>query len=333
MVFRCGHSKRLGEEVTSCDCKECPYYDDEEPLPPPVPEAFTTRHLLYHVWPHEADGGAMWRWNVGELRKRLGLFNGRKVIAVATGDAASPDAVRAELAGCGCEFVEVPNRPDLREVATFEALFSRVAEFTGPEHATFYAHAKGVANQTWHAGGTIREWAGAMYESCLDWRGDVAKALRTHPVVGSFKRTIHGWNAHESASDWHYSGSFFWFRNRDLFSQPDWRRIDSFYSGIEPYASLHFPSSHAATLVCENGRMGSWLYLRDDWNRVAAGPLAEGRRRNAGPSRLNLIYHCTPLAGASGGTTLHRSHGALPCSTASGLSPLSRGTGASRSGR
>lgn len=239
---------------TAC-CATC---DDYARFPAP-----TVRHLLYHVYPRR---GSRWRERVLRLRERIELFNGRRVVAVAaddTTDAASD--VSQALAECGCEVLSFPNEPSLREVATFLPLFDRVADLTGPEHATLYAHAKGVTRPPL---ATCHRWADVLEDVLMGHWPAVAKVLTQHSVAGCFKKVGRGWPARESASEWHYSGSFCWYRNAELFAKPDWRRIDKFWAGIEPYPSLHFGAHEAGCVFHADAVEGMNLYDPAVWQSV-----------------------------------------------------------------
>jgi hypothetical protein len=130
------------------------------------------------------------------------------------------------------EFVEIENDPQLREVKAFLSLFSRVAS-TDPREVTLSAHAKGTTQPAGHQ--TARRWTEMLYEVFLDHWPLVEGHLRAYPVTGAFQKLGPGWNHEQTNSDWHYSGSWFAFRNRDLFLKPNWHKIDQFWSGIEPY--------------------------------------------------------------------------------------------------
>src|SRR5690606_265454 len=110
-------------------------------------------------------GNDVWRRNVQQLLPRMDLFNGRRVIAIATGDGlASPDEVVRAFAGFEVEFLTRPNSRVLRENVTFMALLERVAN-PDPAEATFYAHAKGVTRPD-ELGPEL--WRNAMYHELLD---------------------------------------------------------------------------------------------------------------------------------------------------------------------
>lgn len=186
----------------------------------------------------------------------MDVFTGRRVVAVVTGPGLDPpDAVQAAFGGHVSDFIVLPNDPNLREVQTLVPLLERV-QTLDPGEVTFYAHAKAVTRPG-HP--TCWRWAQAMYELCLDYVPLADDALQTHAAAGPFKRRIKGWR--ESDSPWHFSGSFAWFRNKDLFAA-DWRRVERFWSGVEPYLSLHVPYARAYALGYEWHRPGPGLYDR-----------------------------------------------------------------------
>ncbi len=215
----------------------------------------TVRNLLFHVYP---TAGNLWRRNVEQILNRIDLFNGRRIVAIATDHTtASPEQVKAALKGNVDEILTVPNDPTRREVATFLPLFSSVKS-THPSHVTFFCHSKGVTSmrQGSHA---VKLWTDIMYSACLDYWPYVEKILDSYPVAGAFKKIGRGWPAHESNSEWHFSGSFYWFRNRDVFNT-DWQRIDQFWSGIEPWPSIHFRREQAGCIFYESPISSMNLY-------------------------------------------------------------------------
>jgi hypothetical protein len=244
-------------------CEGCP---DREAGP-----EVTVRHLAYHVY--AVKGNGVWQANVRHLLRRIDLFNGHRVIAVATdGRTDTLAAVRAAFAGHAHEFLEVRNDPALREVATFEPLFERL-ETTNPGHCLAYLHAKGVTRPPGHA---AHLWAEVQYEVMLDRWPLVAGQLQRFPVTGPFRKLGRGWPDRESRADWHYSGSAYWLRCRDLFSR-DWRRIDRCWTGIEPYPALHFRAEEAGCLF-HPGRVPTMnLYDAGYWRDVVLPDLGRWR--------------------------------------------------------
>jgi hypothetical protein len=293
---RCTLGKRTPDVPGCCDGGRCKEYAPPDPFRGQTP----VKNLLMHVLP--VSMGGAWRRNVDQILRRIGLFDGRRIVAICAsapprqampprmgraswGWLDHPDEVRKAFRGHDVEFVEVVNDRGLREVATFPELFGRL-ENRDPLSVTFYCHAKGVTRPLTHP---AQRWADVLYEVGLDYWPLVEAALRTHPVAGPFKRHIHGWS--ESESEWHFSGSFWWMRDADLFARPGWRRIDRFWSGIEPYLSLHFRKDEAAGLFHDFHKPGGGLYDGGYWRDVVEPELERWKAEHAADRRE---WSCTP---------------------------------------
>lgn len=233
-----------------------------------LPPGGWKRNLLFHM--HSAPGA--WQWHAEQIRRRLPLFTGRRIIAVTTGGGLDdPAKIREALPGC--EVLEVPNNPTLREVATFEPLFGLLA---GTDGVTLYAQSKGATRKPPETG---RRWAEVLYETCCDYWPWVEQVLRWHPLAGTFLKIGTGWKAEQSRSDWHYSGSWFWFRNADLYAK-EWRKIDQFNHGIEPYPSLHFGDHEAGCLFYRGDVAKLNLYDWSFWAKTVEPELTTWQRNH-----------------------------------------------------
>lgn len=209
----------------------------------------TVRNLIYHICPF-ADSDA-WRKNIRQLKRRIELFNGKRCVAIATGERMAPaDEVRAEFGDCGITFIEVENSPTMRERASFEPLMKLVAS-TAPEEATFYAHAKGGTTIGNPEG--VMYWRNLMYHTLLDQFERVQSSLREAPVVGTHRLGFHVvYPDGLAASDWHFSGAFFWFRNADVFSR-DWRAaLAPSGWGVEAWPGRMFTIAQSRCLAMES---------------------------------------------------------------------------------
>jgi SAM-dependent methyltransferase len=215
--------------------------------------------------------------------------------------------VEDALAGAGCEVIRVANDPNRREVASFLPLFSRLAAHSAPGHVTLFGHAKGVTRPL---SSTARRWVEAFEELYLDYWPVVAELLRRFPVVGAFKKNGAGWPSEESLSDWHFSGSWFWVRNAELFAR-DWTRIDHFWGGIESYPSLHFTSGEAANLVCGGAVPAVNLYDHAFWESTVEPALAAFRMANDAHRRTHLANVTTSMRRLNLGCGPHYTHGWL----------------------
>jgi len=201
------------------------------------PEACTTLNLIYHVCPY-ADSD-VWRSNVEEIVRRWPIFNGKKVIAISTGkDMASVETVKKAFGHTDCEFLEVPNSRSKRENASFALLMDRVRS-TAPNEATFYAHAKGVTTIGDAAG--VQYWRNGMYHTLLDQ--PAVKLLNTFPFVGTHRTPAQAtFPDGITKSCWHFAGTYWWFRNRDVFGRKDWREmIPPGGWGVEAYPAILYP--------------------------------------------------------------------------------------------
>lgn len=241
----------------------------------------TMRHLAYHIYP--VSGNGAWQRNVGRLVERLRIFNGKIVVAIVVDPASgrkpdptgphSPDRGRM-IPGCDspeavmqafgpwrerCDFIIIENDPSLREVVSMVPMFERLPR----DGVTLYAQAKGTTRAPGHI---AHHWSDVQYIIYFDYWLLVEEHLKSCPVTGAFKKTGPGWCRTQSYSDWHYSGSWFWFRNADLFAK-DWKRIDQFWSGIESFTSQHFRYDEAACLFHEGPVSTINLYDRRHWKR------------------------------------------------------------------
>lgn len=206
------------------------------------------RHMLYFVYPIKGNG--MWQHNIRNLKKHADLFNGRRVISIAISPGAKkheldpPEMVR-EFAGGEFEFIYVSQYAAKRlgEVTAFPQLLRTVHQYQSPVDYTFYGHAKGVlsSNRT----PATKVWGDLMYEINLSNWASVEEALRLHSIVGAFR-------CGPSQFPWHFSGTFFWFRNADVFAHPTWDEVPQRYGGTEIWPSTVFPYEKSACLFGDN---------------------------------------------------------------------------------
>lgn len=262
----CTALKRV-DGVKGC-CQGCQEYE----RPDPFGGRECVRNLIYFIYPVKNNG--VWSRNVAQLLKRIRLFNGRRVVAIATDGRTDPaEWVKDQFAGHVHEFIEVRNNPGLGEVTAWGALMERV-ETTNPLTVTWYGHAKGVSRPV-NEGVTVHRWTEMMYETCLDYWPLVYETLDSHALAGSMRLTWGGFTG--SASVWHYSGAFFWLRNRDVFSQ-DWRKIDPIWGGVEAWPGIQFPQDRGAVLFHKlNGTPYDMGYM----TTVLEPELAKWRQENA----------------------------------------------------
>jgi hypothetical protein len=227
--------------------------------PTPIPAEFTTeptRHMIYHIWPTKRSDA--WKWNVTELRKRIELFNGLRIVGIAeASDCDSVDDVKAAFAGVRIDhWVIVPNDEKLGEGATFRKMMELLPR--GINDITWYGHAKGTKYPQGQAG-IVPRWTSLMYRSTLDHYSEVYKSLEQFPITGSLKR--YGEFNKPNTWRWHYSGTFYWFRNKETFSRPEWTRLVPFYGCVECWPSCVYRATEGGVLL---GNDVGLLYLEPE---------------------------------------------------------------------
>lgn len=251
-------------------CKDCKIHSRYESVG-------EVRNLAYFVFPI-ADGG-IWQWNADQILKRAELFNGKRVIAIATGQVHqqprmrppkldSVEKVQAHF-GSGFEFITVEHvlsrqregvKP-LGEVVAWHQLWESVLP-GGPNDVTFYAHAKGVGKT---GQPTIRAWSEMMYATCLDDWETVQGQLRQFPITGTFKKL--GYCFTGLRSSWHYTGTFYWVRNAD-FAARAWREIPQEWGGTEAIPGMIYSPEEAGCLLHEDFGAHMNMYLPNYFGRV-----------------------------------------------------------------
>ena len=232
---------------------------DEEPKHQLGPFETTVRHLTYHVWPNDLDS---LQWNLRQLAKRWDLFNGKRVLGIATDDStATKQDVVAPCKSLGLTFdtiIHRTNKPKLREVVTWLPMLDAIGiDSAEPDEVVFSAHAKG---QKYDDPSHTRNWTDLMYRSCLDYWPLVRKQLSQSLMTGSFREfgLLGKWH------DWAYSGTFYWWRAAELAKRP-WRNVDQWFAGTESWpGKLCEPQETDCIFLNNNTR----LYVDSYWTQT-----------------------------------------------------------------
>ena len=218
----------------------------EETATPATPIPIMPRNLIYHIWPRNT---AVWKWNVEQLLAEINQFDGIRSIALSIDDSTdSIDDVRKAFEGVRIDnWIVSPNDPKLGEVVNFAKLLETVR---GAPGWTFYAHAKGAKYDDPHQ---VRDWTDMMYQVCLRHPAFISSFLEQYRTAGPFLCTKE-WKD-SNRYNWHYSGSFFWFRN-ELLEDPRAFEIRQDYWGSELWPGNLVPLDQAGALFGANcGRM------------------------------------------------------------------------------
>ena len=216
-------------------------------------------NLIFYVLPlRHAD--RVWQWHVEQLRQRLSIFNGRRIVWIATKGPGtnfnldSPADVRAAFGrdADSIEFVEAPNDPTHWETpafrwmlralytglsvaeteATWDSVGNGLRAVPPASEATFYFHAKGVRRARQEA---IKPWCEAIYYHNLDRWPEVRQILSVYPCAGIARQKC---NPITMGGDgWHFAGTGFWFNHAALFHRGDRGGRGEFSAGYAVSAS------------------------------------------------------------------------------------------------
>ncbi len=235
-------------------------------------DAGLVRNLICHIWPVKDRG--VWQWNVSQILKRMDLFNGQRVVGVVTDPTTDTlDTVRKAFKGTVTNFVHERNDPTLGEVVSFPELLKRV-ENIDPRQHTFYCHGKGCKYPAdskfapW-----VRRWAWTMYSTLLDHPGVIEESLRHKTMVGTFIKR--GNNFGGLPPRWHFPGTFFWFRNDQVFGHPGWHNVPRSWWGTEAWPGIMVEEDAAEALILSDEAPHIQLYQKANWdNRFDAAAKA-----------------------------------------------------------
>lgn len=246
----------------------------EPPGETTLPErpAIRKRNLLFYIMPLQ-NPLRIWQWHVAQLRKHLHLFNGRKLVIIATpegGDLSLEPAslVKAEFGpdAAGIEFLERPNDPEQWEAPAFREMLSMVSS-TANDEASFYFHAKGVRR---HDQAAVRPWCEAIYKHNLERASVALDALRFAKAVGIALRPVDPTGVQRNGLGWHFAGTGFWFRHDALFGTEGWQRVSNHTHGVEAYLASRFRRDEVKCLAM--GELAGDPYHAQTWVGEALRP-------------------------------------------------------------
>ena len=196
------------------------------------------------------------------------MFNGQKIISVSTDATTATFAdVKALFSGKGVTFHHFTNDNTLGEVVSFETMLKSV-ENIDPRQITLYCHAKGVK----YAEEEMRKlkvhsWTELMYSTLLDYPSLIEDALKQKSITGSFLKRGNTFGNLPPA--WHFAGTFFWFRNNAVFSQPNWNYIPKMWWGTEAWPAILFPDEKDVECIFLEGKVPEMqLYFQKYWTNT-----------------------------------------------------------------
>ncbi len=214
------------------------------------------KHILYHCWPVRGNG--MWERNADALAKRMHLFNGKRIVAIAHNGTSVDDFCGAKkvFSDMGFQVLEAKNNKDKRECQTWHLLWESL-KVNDPQanDMVFYGHAKGVSR-----GPSVWRWTEMMYESLLDYHSLVEEQLRKFAITGSFRKNCNDF----AGTKFHYSGGMYWVRSGSAL--PKVGKINATWYGTESWSGTAFKPDEAGVIFHEGKRFD--LYNATYFNKV-----------------------------------------------------------------
>lgn len=170
--------------------------------------------------------------NLRCIQKYYHIFDGIRVIYISTDFQISEPQKDEILRKIGIESAEfVINDPESRESKFFIEQITKIRDLSIPDSITFYHHSKG----TTYGNPNVDKWASSMYYFNLNEKNlDTVEGQFSNGkiFVGTFLVDFPSppW----VYSDWHFSGTFFWFSN-SIFNVSGWDNFDFGRFSVESY--------------------------------------------------------------------------------------------------
>jgi len=194
-------------------------------------------NFIYHFAPYKND---IFEYHIDKLRQHLPKFNNKKVINIVEGNEFhSKEYVMEKLSGFDIEFTSTINNPAHREAYSFFTKLLPKVESLNENEFTFFGHSKSCTNRRQQDRfiSQHRLWTDYCYKYTLDDIDDVIEKMDSYDAYGPFVRTT-GLSKAVADTTWHYSGTFFWFKNSAIFSK-DWsERKFNYHNGYEAEAFI-----------------------------------------------------------------------------------------------
>lgn len=227
-------------------------------------------NLLYHIYPRPS---AILLFNLQRLLAKRELFDGKVRITVTRNEPKASqgpellpfDRVAHYLARHWPEAagrMEIYPVPNAESEATpfFDRLLPSVWS-TDPDEATFFAHAKGTSPRR-ASNRFVWLWTSWLYQHNLRSRAELTETLKNFAAAGCFQYRR---SPPCSACPWHFSGTFFWFNHREVFTRNWERRLETRYAAeawlgnLLPLEDTHcfYGRDHGA--FYDSGRIIAWL--------------------------------------------------------------------------
>lgn len=209
--------------------------------------------------------------NLSVIKSYLPIFNGKKIITVATDRTTLSIKQVKDKLGDDLEYIHIQNSP-LGETTNFLHMLEQVMSVSNDD-IIFYGHTKGVTANSSSTEISVTRWRYEMYSHCLGRIKEVDQILTTttpYVCCGCFKvgaDFIYPEQIMVHHIPWHFSGSFFWINAKKLAAY-NWKQIIPCRHGVEAYLGGIVPSEKAYCLEDTTGFFDKYNTTLSDWDMI-----------------------------------------------------------------
>ena len=220
------------------------------------------RNLIYYCYFENSEINEFTKLNLELLNRYCNSFNGQKIIKIALDDLTKDYSNLVNMFQ-GFDVEVVKNNQENRESEYF---IESIKEIKDTNSITFFAHNKGGSNRP--EKDVIKMWLFSMYFFNLEPTylltiQDELSNDKTFSGIMRITTSCPPW----VESDWHYSGTFFWFHTDKLLNIPNWDAMKKDRFAVESYPGKMAKESESHVTIC-SANYNFNTYSPVIWNQI-----------------------------------------------------------------
>jgi hypothetical protein len=220
------------------------------------------RNLIYYCYFENSQVNEFTKLNLELLNRYCNNFNGQRIIKIAVDDLEIDNSHLVKLFN-GFEIEVVKNNQETRESEYF---IDSIKQIKNKDSITFFAHNKGGSNRP--EKDVIKMWLFSMYFFNLEptFLIKIQDELSNDKTFSGIMRIITPcppW----VESDWHYSGTFFWFHTDKLLNISNWDDMKKDRFAVESYPGKMVKEIESHVTIC-SANYNFNTYSPDIWNKI-----------------------------------------------------------------
>jgi hypothetical protein len=203
------------------------------------------RNLIYYCYFENGEINEFTQLNLKLLNRYCNLFNGQKIIKIALDDLTKDYSNLVDMFQ-GFDVEVLQNNKENRESEYF---IESIKEIKDTNSITFFAHNKGGSNRP--ESDVIKLWLFSMYFFNLEptYLLTIQDQLSNDKIFSGIMQITTPcppW----VPSDWHYSGTFFWFNTEKLLSIENWDVMEKNRFAVESYPGNKVKQDKSHVTIC-----------------------------------------------------------------------------------